>query len=230
MIDPIRYLYENYSFEKSQIRELITGLRYLAVLLKNGEIGVCATLSNDFDLSLDDFDKPNLNDFRHRILLNAYYNAIFNTEKNDYKYGDITEIIDFKNIKDLVMIGYFRPVVEKFQKAGINVHIFDLKNKEVTVPMEFQKNYLKKCDAAIVTATTFYNNTFLDITENCSGDIYILGPSTIMHPYIFEFSNVKYLFGSLFERNDNRVLDIIGQDLGTRHFLKLGKKVFLNQE
>lgn len=225
-MEPILYLYKEYGFEKSTISEIVFGHRYIAVLLNNGNIGVCATLGNDFIVSDNELSNLDTTNHNHRIILNAYYNAMFNNSLSEYKIGDITQAVDFKEMKNIVMIGYFRPVVERFNKMGINVHIFDLRDLEISIPMEQQKEYLNNCDAAIVSATTLFNNTFEQITKNSNGDIYILGPSTIMHPYLFEFNKVKLLFGSLFNKNDNAVLDIIRQNLGTRHFLKLGKKIY----
>ena len=49
-----------------------------------------------------------------------------------------------------------------------------------------------------------------------------------MHPYLYKFNNVKMLFGSVFYKNDSEVMSVIRKNLGTRYFLKLGKKVYNN--
>ena len=226
MTEPITYLFEKYGFIKTNISEIIFGQRYLAIMLKDGSIGVCATLGEEFFVSDKDLTDINPKNYYHRIILNAYFNAKFNNEKIDFKIGDITQAIDFTKKINIVMIGYFKPIVERFNKIGVKTHIFDLRNKEISIPVEFQKEYLKHCDAAIVSATTLFNNTFEAITNYSNGDIYILGPTTIMHDYLLKFNNVKMLFGSMFKKNDLDVLDVIRQNLGTRYFLKLGKKVY----
>lgn len=230
MLEPIQWLYNEYGFENSQISKLIIGQRYIAVMLNNGNIGVCATLKEDVKINFNVNYLPDLNSVSDRIFLNAYFNALFNKENQNYGKGDVTQSVDFSKTKKLVMIGYFRPVVERLEKLNVKVNIFDLRDIEISIPMEEQKKYLNECDAAIVSATTIFNNTFNSIAKNCAGDIHILGPSTIMHPKMLEYRNVKSLFGSLFKKNDEGVLDIIRQNLGTRHFLKLGEKVFLSKQ
>ncbi|MEA3451167.1 MAG: DUF364 domain-containing protein, partial [Bacteroidota bacterium] len=134
---------------------------------------------------------------------------------------------NFKKYKKIVMLGNFRPIVEKMKKLDIKVDIFDLRDKEISLPINEQKKYLQQCDAAIVSATSVYNLTFSEIANNCNGEIFILGPSSTMNDYFFDFNNVKGIFGSVFNNNDSKVLEIIKNNLGTRHFLKLGKKKVL---
>jgi len=229
MQEPIEYFFNNYKYDKNHISEIITGSRYLAVKNQNGQIGVCATLGNIIEINNEILDNPNLKILSHRIFLTAYYNSILNYEKNNYSNGDLMEIINFTNYKKIAMVGYFRPIVEKMNKLNIKVDIFDLRDKEISLPINEQKKYLKQCDAAIVSATSVYNLTFSDIVNNCNGEIFILGPSSTMNDYLLNFNNVKAIFGSVFKNNDSKVLEIIKNNLGTRHFLKLGeKKVLIN--
>lgn len=230
MQEPLEYFFNNIKYNKSQISKIIPGTRYLAVLNNNGQIGVCATLGNIINIDEKLLNNPNLQNNDHRIFLTAYYNSILNyQEVQNLAQGDLMDIIDFKKYKKITMIGYFKPIVEKMDKLEIKLDIFDLRDKEISLPIEEQKKYLQNCDAAIVTATSISNNTFKKITENCNGEIFILGPSSIMNDYFFSYKNVKAIFGSTYKLNDTKVLNIIKEGLGTRHFLKLGqKKVLFN--
>ena len=130
MIEPISYLYDKYGFKKTNISEIVFGERYLAIMLKNGNIGVCATLGEKFFVSDTELENINVEKYYHRIVLNAYFNAMFNDDQINFKIGDITQAVDFKKIKNIVMIGYFRPIVERFEKIGVKAHVFDLRNKK----------------------------------------------------------------------------------------------------
>jgi len=39
-----------------------------------------------------------------------------------------------------------------------------------------------------------------------------------------------YIFGSVFEKNDERVLNVIENGYGTRKFLPFGKKIYLKSD
>lgn len=230
MQEPLDYFFNNLKYDKSQISEIIPGARYLAVQNNKGQIGVCATLGNIFNIDEEMLNNPSLQNNDHRIFLTAYYNSILNYQQQNLIQGDLIDVIDFKKYKRITMIGYFRPIVEKMDKLDIKLNIFDLRDQEISLPIEDQKKYLQNCDAAIFTATSISNNTFEKIAENCNGEIFILGPSSIMNEYFFCYKNVKAIFGSTYNLYDTEVLNIIREGLGTRHFLKLGqKKVLMNQ-
>lgn len=227
MIEPIEYFYHKIGFDFSEIKRIVSGQRYLGVMLNNGQIGVCATLGNSYDAGSVKNSDIDLKNFEHRIILNAYYNAKLNYQNPDYIMADMLDIIDFKKFKNIVMIGYFRPIVEKLDKYSIKLNVFDLRDTEISLPISEQKKYLGQSDAVILTATSLFNDTYKDICKNSSGDIFVLGPSSLMSRYLFQFNNVKYIFGSVFTKFDENVLDIIENNLGTRYFLKIGEKVVL---
>jgi len=47
---------------------------------------------------------------------------------------------------------------------------------------------------------------------------------------MFLYKNVKEIFGSVFEKNDERVLNVIENGYGTRKFLPFGKKIYLKSD
>jgi uncharacterized protein (DUF4213/DUF364 family) len=171
-----------------------------------------------------------LNKIEHRIILNAYFNANLNYLNNYKRKFDIFKAIDFKHYKNIIMIGLFKPILKKFEKNNIKVQVFDLiKKNHKLIPIEKEMETIKKGDSIILSATTIFNNTFMEIVNN-SGvncDIFLLGPSSIMNKDLFEYRNIKNIFGSIFESYDERVLNIIKQGYGTKKFLPFGKKVFL---
>jgi len=102
----------------------------------------------------------------------------------------------------------------------------------IILPETEKENYLKKANAVILTSTSIFNNTFSEIInktpENC--DILLLGPSSIMSPILFQYRNVKFICGALFEPSDFNLLNIIENDGGTKDFLKYENKKMLKRE
>ncbi|NOQ28442.1 MAG: hypothetical protein GQ564_24015 [Bacteroidales bacterium] len=233
MQEPIEHFFEEYGIDLQSINQIVCGEKYVAVLLKNDQVGVCATLDNYVNVDIKDLRFPDLKNLQHRIVLNAYYNASFNYNNQYDSTIDIFDKIDFKKYKKIVMIGFFQSLVKKFETEKINLKIFDkaVQDDKLT-DMSKQLSEIAKADALILSSTSVFNNTFLDIInatkDNC--DIYTLGPSTILNEEMFQYRNIKFLFGSIFEHNDVNTIKIIEHGGGTKQFLPFMNKVFLNCE
>lgn len=227
-VEPLEFLLKKYSFNKDKIKRLVIGERYTAVQLNNGNIGVCANLGATIDIN--SFNKQlDVKQYSHRIILSAYFNALLNYSNNFSHAGDIFDIINFSSYRHAVMIGYFRPIVKKFNKEAINLAIFDFRENEKNIIPETQKKkYLQKADTVILTATSLSNNTFFQIIKstNNNSDIYLLGPSSLLNNELFNY-NLKAIFGTVFPENHDRILEIIKAGKGTREFIKYGNKVCL---
>ena len=230
MIEPISHFYQKEGFQTENIEKITIGDKYVAVELLNGNIGVCATLHHNVK---PEINKPDLSNISHRIILNAYYNATFNYQNSYDDSYDIFDKIDFKNAGHVVMIGYFKSLVQKFEDENIPLSIFDLYDtSDKIVPFEKQKEYISKANTLILTSTSIFNQSFLDLVNatpnNCN--VYLLGPSTLLHPDLFKYQNIKVLFGSVFENNKEKVIEVIKQGEGTPSFSKYMRKVFLKIE
>lgn len=233
MQEPIEHFFEEYGIDLQSINQIVCGEKYVAVLLKNGQVGVCATLDNYVNIDIRDLKIPDIKNIQHRIVLNAYFNAVFNY-KNTYDTTiDIFDKINFKKYNKIVMIGFFQSLVKKFENEKIDLKIFDKAvQDEKLSDMSEQLNEVAKADALVLSSTSVSNNTFLDLINATkdSCDIYTLGPSTILNKEMFQYRNVKFLFGSVFGSNDVNTLKIIQQNGGTKQFLPFMDKVFLNNE
>jgi len=226
--EPLKHFVNKHGVDLSKIEKIACGQRYSAVILKNGNIGVCANLLKHINLAIEDLKKPDLNDTGHRIILNAYFNSLLNYANRYEKNLDIFEAVDFTHYKDIVMVGLFKPLLEKFNKSGIAIHVFDkIKESSLLEPITQEMPYIKKADALILTATSIFNGTFMEIVdhsrEKC--DIFLLGPSAIMDKDMFRYKNIKGIFGAVFDPGDERVLDTIKQGFGTKKFIQYGRKV-----
>ena len=229
-MEPLKLLLSKYKFDINKIIKISTGLRYTAVILKNGNIGVCANLGYKIVPKKINYSNIDLKNFSHRIVLNAYFNALLNYSHSSESDVDIFDTIDFKKYKKVVMLGFIKPVVEQFNETGISITVFDFQKEDpVLTTLSEQKKLLRKTDAVILTSTSIFNATFMDsinaTNDNC--DIFMIGPSSIMTPELLEYKNIKMIFGATFKKFDDRVLKIIQEDGGTRKFLKFGNKSVL---
>jgi uncharacterized protein (DUF4213/DUF364 family) len=230
MKEPIEYFFEKYGIDLKSINEIICGAKYVAVLLKNGQVGVCATLDDYVNIDIRDLKIADVKNVKHRIVLNAYFNAMFNYQNEYDTTSDIFDKIDFKKYNKIVMTGFFRSLVKKFENDKIDLTIFDkAENDEKLTDMSEQIAKVAKADALILSSTSVFNNTFMDLVnatkDTC--DIYTLGPSTILNKEMFQYRNIKFLFGSIFVPNDVNTLKIVQQGGGTKQFLPFMDKVFL---
>ena len=232
MKEPLTYFFEKYGIDLQSIKDIICGEKYVAVILKNGQVGVCATLNHYVNVDIRELRFPDLNKISHRIVLNAYFNAVCNYQNRyDHKL-DIFDKIDFKQYKKIVMVGFFRSLVDKFEKEKIKLTIFDkMEQDEKLTDMSKQLSEISDADALILSSTTVFNNTFLELINSTKDtcDIYTLGPSTILSKEMFQYKNTKVLFGSVFELNDVNTLKIIQHGGGTKQFMPFMDKVFLNR-
>jgi len=232
MKEPLTYFFEKYGIDLQSIKDIICGEKYVAVILKNGQVGVCATLNHYVNVDIRELRFPDLNKISHRIVLNAYFNAVCNYQNRyDHKL-DIFDKIDFKQYKKIVMVGFFRSLVDKFEKEKIKLTIFDkMEQDEKLTDMSKQLLEISEADALILSSTTVFNNTFLELINSTKDtcDIYTLGPSTILSKEMFQYKNTKVLFGSVFELNDVNTLKIIQHGGGTKQFMPFMDKVFLNR-
>lgn len=128
------------------------------------------------------------------------------------------------------MVGFSKPIVEKFQEDNIPITAFDYRKSDPLLSSNSkQKKLLRKADSVILTSTSIFNMTFINIINKTNNDcdIFMLGPSSIMAQDLLQSKNIKMIFGATFKKFDNRVLEVIKNDGGTRKFLKFGKKRIL---
>ncbi len=236
MKEPVAHFFAKEGFDISSVMRYAIGEKFAGLMLKDGRIGICAILDAQVDDSLFTGRRaPDLTNHGHRIILNAYFNALFNYSRELPCNSDILERIDLKKFNRIVIVGYFESLVTKLLNEGIRFRIFDkdgnIESEKIS-PLNELHSALSEADAAIITGSTLANNTFLNLTsitpEGCS--IFLLGPSNILHPDMFRYRNIKVVFGSVFERFDHRVLDMITLGHGARDFLTEKNKVCINHK
>jgi len=227
-IDPLKHLWLKHKDNISELRNIVVGEKYTAVLLNNGNIGVCANLNNKITNNSKNF---NIDKIEDRIIINAFLNASLNYNQSYSEIIDIFDKINFHTYNNIVMIGYFESLISKFTKNSIKLNVFDkMVNNNTISPIKQMQNSINKCDALILTATTLFNKSFAEIISNTNNkcNIFILGPSGILNPEIFNYcNNIKVIFGSVFNKFDNEVLQTIADGGGTKSFLSRLNKVYI---
>lgn len=230
MKEPIEYFTERDGFDRNRIAEWVIGDKYTGIMNTDGYLGVCASLGTVMDDSLFRYGEPDTSNPCHRIILNAWFNSICNYERDYSDIRDIFDGIDFSTRRRVVMVGYFESLYRKLLDNDIPLEVFDIhKESHVLSDLSKMENSLSEADTIILSGTTIFNNTFNDITGLTSPgcDIFLLGPSNILSEEMFRYPGIQVVFGSVFARNDHRVLDIIGAGHGTRKFLPFLKKVYI---
>lgn len=230
MQEPLAHFYSKYGFDPASVMQLVCGEIYVGLMLHNGNIGFCSTLQQPVDLEAKDLDPVDLTNTAHRIVLTAYYNALLNYSNQYTGTSDIFDEIDFRGYKNIVMVGCFQSLLKKFQRENIDIAVFDnLVSKPLVMDPRKQEEFSRNADALILTGTSLFNQTFQTIMgltkPGC--EVFVLGPSTILHTDLFLYGNIRVLFGAVFDPHDQRPFRIIAQGKGTRDFLPFMKKVYL---
>lgn len=228
--DPVLHCLHEYAYKTDLIEEVVVGDKYLGCLFKNGQLGVCATLGHNFPENFSHLSLPDSNKPGGRILLNAYFNALLNYDREYTDHKDIYDFIPFEKYQRIVMVGYFASLITKFKEAGIHLDIFDLnKHHPNVIPMNSQIDYISSADAMILTSTSLFNGSFANLVHASrkDSDIFMLGPSTILNPFMYQYPNISKIFGMVFPQNQELIMDMIKEGHGTPSFGKLGHKVYL---
>jgi len=236
MKEPISHFYETAGFDPSMIRRYALGEKFAGIMLDDGRIGICAVLDAHLDESiLNGRKKPDISNHGHRVVLNAYYNALYNYSADLPRNSDILNRVNLRIFRNIVIVGYFESLVKKLRDEGILFRVFDKDENiegEGISPLNELNDALKEADAVIITGSAIANNTFCELTgktqAGCS--IFLLGPSNILHPDMFRYKNIKVIFGSVFEKYEERILDMITSGYGARDFLTGNNKVCLNHQ
>ena len=233
MEEPLKYFYSKLGFDLKMIKSYILGKKYIAVMLTNGKIGVCSTLGTSVNDSLLKGAQPDTSDLSHRIILNAWFNALCNYDRSYSDIVDIFDRINFNRYKNVVMVGYFETLHKKFTRDGIPLRVFDIqKESSILSDIKTLEKSLSTADALILTGTTVFNNTFMPVTSSTPDgcDIFLLGPSNILNEEMFSYRNIKVVFGSVFNPFDQELMTRIGSGCGTKGFLDLLQKVYIASE
>jgi len=144
--------------------------------------------------------------------------------------GKITSGNIFKKITgmagqfDLIgVVGWF-PFV-RYLKG--EVRVFEKRPREGCLPASEAESILPKCDLVVITGSAFVNKTLERLLQISGGYTMVIGPSTPLSPVLFEFG-ADMLAGIV--SNAGHILDIVGNDGGTKDFIGFADSVIMEPD
>ena len=130
---------------------------------------------------------------------------------------EATSYLDLQSGAKVAMVGLFAPLVARIRATGAELTIIERNpaRMEILGDKE-QKDALKSCDVAIITATTLLNSTFEETINNlgAASSVIVMGPSTPLMLEIFSQTPVTHLGGAVVA-DSARVMQIISEGGGT---------------
>jgi uncharacterized protein (DUF4213/DUF364 family) len=151
----------------------------------------------------------------------AVCNAVLGRRYDDDSAGSGTDAVEEMRIEpgdNVGMIGYFHPIINKFEERTDNLYIFERQSAMGALPDWSEDIYLPKCDAVVITGVTFINKTIDHILSLCKNakEIVIMGASTMMCPEVLREYGVTVAAGSKVHSVD-RLLEIVMEGGGGVH-------------
>lgn len=159
----------------------------------------------------------------------AVCNALNLREPRNYVHTDAIELLRIKADDQVLMVGYFEPLVPRIRALGCRLDILELDTAKPGITDPWQKlPCLARCNVAIITSTSIVTNTINDLLnglQNISGAV-MLGPSTPLYPEAFAGTGITQLSGIQVLDNAG-VKNIVSQGGGTKLLKKHLKFVSL---
>jgi uncharacterized protein (DUF4213/DUF364 family) len=221
------HLYKKYGFDVNLIHSFVTGDKYTAIMLKNGNIGLAANLYGIKINNLDEIKNSDLNSTVFRTLYLAWLNAFINGNHQALSKTDFFDSYHFTNFQNIVLIGYSKSLTEKLLSLNKIISIFDNNSEYQGIKHQSElSDYVKTADCLIITATTLINDTYDEIVSqtDSSCEIFLLGPSSPMDNTLFDTQNLKAVFGMQFKKFDSELMDMVAKGAGTNDFKKIAFK------
>lgn len=122
--------------------------------------------------------------------------------------GDLLDSLDLRPGEKVMTVGRFKPMEAAIASRGARLGFVEWGDSAEP---------LRRCDVALITATTIINKTLEDLLDEVerAREVVILGPSTPYAPRIFQDTPVTMLAGSVV--NDGaRVRRVVCEGGGTR--------------
>ncbi|MBL7190364.1 DUF364 domain-containing protein [bacterium] len=226
-----------------KLADVRLGLKYTAVSLDDGTCGTAYTHRGSFSKNCDitgelqsiiggGLEKPllwaNSDDALKRTVGCAVVNTACNKDAGNFITGDIREVLRLQPDDEVVMVGYFEPLADYIERTVKALYIFDLERKDDNriLDTELCSDYLRRCDAALITGTAVVNRSIDSLLENCGNcrETAIAGPSTPLIPSAFEGTPVTLLSGIIVQ-DSCRMMQTVGIGGGMKDFKSLVKKV-----
>jgi len=232
--------------QNRKIKDIRVGLGYICTMLESGECGLaysfrnelghcCSVLAQAGDLIGKECEEiiPWLKD---KNLLKAavglsVINAVLNNQFHESESGNVVKAIEMCKDETFGMVGDFEPILSFVRKQTEKIYVFEriAQEKDGLYPDKDIPRYLPDCDVIVITGTSIINNTIDDVLPFCSKarEVFIVGPSTTLHPESFMKYNVTLLAGTVVT-DPEKMMRIISQGGGTMQMKPASKHVLVN--
>jgi len=205
-----------------RIEEVIIGLGFTMVRLRDGAAGLAYTLREDLEGGCEAFGGAgSLAGRELREVLPwierdsitascvglAAANAVL-LPPSECLDRDLLRILDLRPGERVTMVGRFKPMQPAMEDRGVRLQVIERGDPP---------RALEGCDVAMITATTIINRTLQGLLGAITGarEVVILGPSTPYAPAAFHGTPVTLLAGSVI-RNLDHVRQAVAEGGGTR--------------
>jgi uncharacterized protein (DUF4213/DUF364 family) len=233
---------------KVQVDSLCLGLGYTAVVTSDGGVGLaytyfedkksCMVLNSSINyegraavelLEKIKSDRP-IERSMALALVNAlnHQNALLlpEDENNEIMF----EIFKITKGTKVAMVGYFGPLIKRFEQKGAALEVLD-RSRELGRVGDFYKKLKNWADVLFLTSTSILNNSTEEILANAHARLktIMLGPSTPMVKQAFEHLPVHMLAGTVPLEKEN-VLKAVRHGAGTSVLHRFSRKSYLSLE
>ena len=233
---------------KVQVDSLCLGLGYTAVVTSDGGVGLaytyfedkksCMVLNNSLDYegraAVELLEKIKSDSPIERSVALALVNAL-NHQKalllpEDENNEIMFEIFKITKGTKVAMVGYFGPLIKRFEQKGAALEVLD-RSRELGRVGDFYKKLKNWADVLFLTSTSILNNSTEEILANAHARLktIMLGPSTPMVKQAFEHLPVHMLAGTVPLEKEN-VLKAVRHGAGTPVLHRFSRKSYLSLE
>lgn len=229
-----------------KIKDIRVGLGYICTMLESGECGLaysfrnelghcCSVLAQAGDLIGKQCEEiiPWLveKDLLKAAVGLSVINALLNDRSRETETGNIVKAIEIRKGETFGMVGDFKPILSFVRKQTENIYVFERipQEKDGLYSDKDIPRHLPDCNVVLITGTSIINNTIDDVLSFCSKarEVFIVGPSTPLHPESFMGHNVSILAGTVVT-DPEKMLRIISQGGGTMQMKPASKHVLVN--
>jgi uncharacterized protein (DUF4213/DUF364 family) len=233
---------------KVQVDSLCLGLGYTAVVTSDGGVGLaytyfedkksCMVLNNSIDYegraAVELLEKIKSDSPIERSMALALVNALNHQNAlllpEDENNEIMFEIFKITKGTKVAMVGYFGPLIRRFQQKGTALEVLD-RSRGLGRVEDFYKKLKNWADVLFLTSTSILNNSTEEILANAHARLktIMLGPSTPMVKQAFEHLPVHMLAGTVPLEKEN-VLKAVRHGAGTPVLHRFSRKSYLSLE
>lgn len=230
---------------KSRVDLLCLGLGYTAVVTTDGGIGIaytyfankksCMVLNEAIDYEGRPanalLEKIKSESTIERSMALALVNALNYQDALQLPEDENNEIMfeQFKITKGakVAMVGYFGPLVKRFEHRGAVLDILD-QSRGLGRTQDFYKKLKNWADVLFLTSTSILNNSTEEILANVHAKVktIMLGPSTPMVAKAFDHLPVHMLAGTVPLDREN-IIKAVRHGMGTPVLHRFSRKSYL---